>query len=294
MTTSIEGHAERGLDVSGDPPTVSLALSSIPENLTLVRGMLGGVGDSLGMDPELLDDLKTAVSEAANNVVMHAYAGEAGPLHLDLYARTGGIEAVVRDQGSGMPDFAVVGERPQGVGVPVIEALAEEAEFLPGANGGTEVRMLFAGTRDGRPLFGVPAPPAPNVGWTSSALSGDAVVSLSPVTLLSAVLGRLARALAASARFSLDRFSDVYLVTDAIAAHATRSAASQRIGFALEGAPRRLEITIGPFREGSGESLRADEPGGPRSPLVLLSDELETVRGDSGETLSVLMIDHRR
>jgi hypothetical protein len=244
------------------------------------------------MDPELLDDVKTAVSEAANNVVMHAYAGDAGPLFLDLYARTRGIEAVVRDQGGGMPDVALVGERLQGVGLPVIEALAEEAEFRSGASGGTEVRMLFAALRDGRPLFGVPAPAAPEDGWTS-ALSGDAVVSLSPVTLLSAVLGRLARALAASARFSLDRFSDVYLVTDAIAAHATRSAGGERIGFALEAAPRRLEMTIGPFRKGSGESLRADDPGGPRSPLVLLSDELDAIPDAGGERLRVVMIDHR-
>src|SRR5436309_161407 len=156
------------VDGSDDTATVSLVLASIPENLTLVRGMLGGVGDALGMDPELLDDLKTAVSEAANNVVMHAYQGEAGPLYLDLYARTAGIEAVVRDTGSGMPDLALVGERLQGVGLPVIEALAEEAKFGPGAEGGTEVRMLFAAQRNGRPLFGGPSPGAPDDGWTST------------------------------------------------------------------------------------------------------------------------------
>ena len=51
------------------------------------------------------------------------------------------------------------------------------------------------------------------------------VVSLSPVTLLAAVLGRLARTLAATAHFSLDRFSDVYLITDTLAAHAATAAA---------------------------------------------------------------------
>jgi serine/threonine-protein kinase RsbW len=279
--------------VGDERSTVSLSLPSLPENLTLVRGMLGGLGDALGMDPELLDDVKTAVSEAANNVVMHAYAGDAGPLYLDLFARTDGIEAVVRDTGAGMPDLALVGDRLQGVGLPVIEALAERAEFRRGEAGGTEVRMLFSARRDGRPLFGVPGPAAPPDGWTEE-LPGDAVVSLSPVTLLSAVLGRLARALAASARFSLDRFSDVYLVTDAIAAHASRSAANERMGFALEAAPRRLEMTIGPFRAGSGDSLRADDPTGPRSPLVLLSDELRTSARDGSETLHVVMVDHRR
>jgi len=278
--------------VSDDAPTVSLALSSVPENLTLVRGMLSGVGDSLGMDPELLDDVKTAVSEAANNVVMHAYGGEVGPLCLDLYARTEGIEAVVRDQGHGLPDVGAVGDRMQGVGLPVIEALAERAEFLPGERGGTEVRMVFSARREGRPLFGVPAAPAPQDGWTAK-LTGDAVVSLSPVTLLSAVLGRLARALAASARFSLDRFSDVYLVTDAIAAHAIRSASGSRIAFALEAAPRRLEMRIGPFRLGHAELLHAEGPSASRSPLVLLSDELHISAAEHGELLSVVMVDRR-
>jgi serine/threonine-protein kinase RsbW len=271
---------------------VTLALTSLPENLTLVRGMLGGLGDSLGMDPELLDDVKTAVSEAANNVVMHAYGGDPGPLWLDLYAKTEGVEAVVRDRGEGMPDLAAVGDRLQGVGLPVIEALAERAEFRRPEEGGTEVWMRFSAQRDGRPLFGVPGDSAPPDGWTEK-LSGDAIVSLSPVTLLGAVLGRLARALAASARFSLDRFSDVYLVTDAISAHASRSANSARIGFALQAAPRRLEITIGPFQPGSGQLLKESDTTNPRSPLVLLSDELGTSADDHGETLHVVMIDHR-
>src|SRR5207248_1371648 len=122
--------------MTSDAATVSLQLLSLPENLTLVRGMLGGVGESLGVDPELLDDLKTAVSEAANNVVMHAYGGEPGPLSLDLYARMDGIEAVVRDQGMGISDLALVGDRVQGVGLPVIEALAEQAEFNTRPHGG--------------------------------------------------------------------------------------------------------------------------------------------------------------
>ena len=56
-----------------ESPSVRLELDSRPETLTLVRGMLGGVGELLAVDPELLDDLKTAVSEACNNVVLHAY-----------------------------------------------------------------------------------------------------------------------------------------------------------------------------------------------------------------------------
>ncbi len=273
-------------------PTVTLELSSRPENLTLVRGMLGGVGELLSIDPELLDDLKTAVSEACNNVVLHAYEGDAGPLAVRLFVGEDGISVSVRDQGLGMSNLAV-DDRVHGLGVPVIQALAQETEFRHGGDGGTEVWMSFAGRRDGKALFADPAAAIPDDGWTSR-LTGDAIVSVSPVTLLTGVLGRLGRALAASARFSLDRFSDVYLVTDAIAALSQRRAGRERIGFCLEAQAKRLEIEIGPFVPGTGELLQGDDPVvGSQSPLALLSDELKVESDNGAERLRIVMIDRR-
>ena len=218
-------------------PAVRLELDSRPETLTLVRGVLAGVAELIGLDPELLDDLKTAVSEACNNVVMHAYGGETGPL---------------------------------------------------------EVRMSFAGERDGKPLLHLPTGAGPDEHETDW-LSGDAVVSLSPISLLAGVLGRVARALAARARFSLDRFSDVYLVTDAIAAHAARAAKGARMSFAISTDAQRLQLTIGPFVEGSGEQLSHQAPDySAASALTMLTDELEIRRNGEGEILYVVMVDRRR
>ena len=279
--------------MSGDSPTVRLELASRAENLTLVRGMLGGVAELLGIDPELLDDLKTAVSEACNNVVLHAYGGEAGPLAVTMYVNPDAIEVAVRDQGSGISQLTPVDDRMQGIGLPVIRALAQEADFRRGVDGGTEVWMVFAGERDGRPLFGAPAAAAPDDGWIRN-MSGDAIASVSPVMLLNGVLGRLARALAATARFSLDRFSDVYLVTDAIGALARRCSSGDRIGFGLEAESRRLSITIGPFRDGTHELLDSDDPVvGASSPLALLTDELSCRPDSVSERLRVVLIDHR-
>src|SRR5436305_1686106 len=88
--------------LAAEPATLSLTLESRPETLTLVRGMLSGVAELLSMDPELLDDLKTAVSEACNNVVLHAYPGSVGPLTVTLSVGVGGVEVLVRDQGRGI------------------------------------------------------------------------------------------------------------------------------------------------------------------------------------------------
>ena len=66
--------------MSEEGPIVGLHLESRPQTLTIVRGILGGLAEVLAIDPELLDDLKTAVSEACNNVVLHAYDGGPGPM----------------------------------------------------------------------------------------------------------------------------------------------------------------------------------------------------------------------
>ena len=278
--------------MTDEPPIISLRLESSPETLTLVRGMLGGVAELLQLDPELLDDLKTAVSEACNNVVMHAYEGASGPLWVCLYAMPDSLEVIVRDRGRGIPALAPSDDRLQGVGIPIMRALAEQTAFRPADSGGAEVWLKFPGARDGRPLYTMPGAATPQDGWTER-LSGDAVVSLSPVGFVGGVLGRLARAMAARARFSLDRFSDVYLVTDAVAAHAARAASTARLGFGLSTDTRRLELVIGPFRPGTSSELSTGSPDDVGSALRLLSDELEVRQDEHGEVLHIVMLDRR-
>jgi serine/threonine-protein kinase RsbW len=274
-------------------PTVRLELESRPESVTLVRSMLAGVAEPLAFDPELLDDLRTAVSEACNNVVLHAYDGKPGPLEVALEVEDSDVEVIVSDRGSGIQQIAAAATDRMGVGLAVISALADRAEFLSSPDGGTEVRMSFTAR-------GVGAPPAahPTVGepepWPQD-LDGDVVVKLTPVALLAAVLGRVTRALAAAARFSLDRFSDVYLVTDAIAAHAQTAISRSWIGFAIAVSNRRLEIVIGPFRGGTGELLVVDERSKrPDSPLATLADELTVEPAGESEMMRIVLVDQRR
>lgn len=271
-------------------PTVRLELESRPPILTLVRGMLSGVAELLTIDPELLDDLKTAVSEACNNVVLHAYGGEPGPMDVRLFVDEDRIRATVEDRGVGL---SAAPEGSEGVGLPVIRALADEVRLLPGPEGGTLVQMDFAAKRGGRTLLERPSAAGPDQGWARKA-NDEIVVSLSPVTLLTGVLGRLARTLAAGAHFSVDRFSDVYLVTDTIAAHALNAAAGLRIEARLAAAERRLELVVGPFRSGTGELLRSPRPDRAPSPLALLSDELSVEPHGEDELLHVVVVDHRR
>jgi serine/threonine-protein kinase RsbW len=275
--------------------TVRLRLESRPQTLTIVRGMLGGVAELLSIDPELLDDLKTSVSEACNNVVLHAYGGEAGPMEVGLFITADRFSVRVTDQGVGMPAPPPTGDVSQGIGLSVIRALTEDVQFSSAPGGGTEVRMDFSVRRDGRKLFEAPPPASTDTDMTPSEDgAGEVIVSLSPVTLLPGVLGRLARTLAATAHFSLDRFSDVYLVTDTLAAHASTAADGQRIEARLSAADRRLELVVGPFRKGTGTRLDVQATDHPASPLVLLSDQVAVQESGDSELLRVVVIDHRR
>jgi serine/threonine-protein kinase RsbW len=271
---------------------VSLELDSRPGCVTLVRAMLSATSETLGFEPELLDDLKTAVSEACNNVVVHAYDGAPGPLWVGLDVQDGTVGVVVRDRGKGIQQLTPSEER-MGVGLAVMSALSDRVEFTGGSDGGTEVRMQFSGRSIGRELPGDERFPDPGE-LPAAALAGYISVTLAPVGLLAGVMGRVARALAASARFSFDRFSDVYLISDAIAAHAERAASAGWISFALDAGDGKLQLRVGPLRSGTGAKLEAEAgPALPRSPLGILVDELAVERGDGVETLRVVLGDRR-
>jgi serine/threonine-protein kinase RsbW len=257
-----------------------------------VRAALSGVGQVLELEQELFDDLTTAVSEACNNVVLYAYDGEPGPYVVGLEIRPESIEATVRDWGTGIQQVGPSDER-MGVGLAVISALADRAEFISAAEGGTEVRMAFS-DRDTtiRPLE-----PAPDGGPGNDLpvkLTGDVVVTLSPVGLLAGLLGRLARAVASRTHLSLDRFSDIYLITDVIAAYATSVVSASAVSFAVAGGDRRIELTVGPFPAGDGARLLegglANEP---RSAIALRAGEVTLERVDGYELLHVVIDDRR-
>jgi serine/threonine-protein kinase RsbW len=276
--------------VRSQSPTVRLELESRPQVLTIVRGMLAGVAEPLMIDAELLDDVKTAVSEACNNVVLHAYGGDAGPMDITVFAGADVIRVAVTDRGVGMT--ASDADPGTGIGLSVIRALAETVTIGRGPEGGTSVEMEFAAVRQGQVLLHPPDPPAPDHGWPASA-ADEVALSVSPIALLASVLGRMARTLAATAHFSLDRFSDVYLVTDALAAHATEAALDGRIDARLCAGERRLELEVGPFRTGASDRLITPAPG-TRSPLALLSDEVRIDPGDGGDRVRVVIADRRQ
>ncbi len=278
-----------------DPSSVHLELDSQAESVALVRAMLAGVAELLDFEGELLDELNTTVSEACNNVVRHAYDDEVGPLIVHLSADGDCVEVTIRDHGIGLgaagafedsdADTAAAADESGGVGIPLISALADRAEFLAHPDGGTEVRIAFSrGTSKPRARWGAAADAA----TLRLSDSGDVVGTLAPVNLLGGVLGRMARLLAARARFSLERFSDLYLLFDQLAFHAARRARTPTMTFSLSAETRRLELELGPIaslRDGTNICDWEDPPAN----LRVLADELTVEPIDDGLLLRVVV-----
>jgi anti-sigma regulatory factor (Ser/Thr protein kinase) len=130
---------------TGIEPTAALRLrlelASVPRSVGLIRSVIRTVARADELDRDLVEDMRSAVSEACNNVVLHAYPGTPGPLIFSLAVHGEWIEAVVRDQGCGIrPEPGR--NRGLGMGVTLINSLADRAEF-ESSELGTEVRMRF-------------------------------------------------------------------------------------------------------------------------------------------------------
>lgn len=281
-----------------DAPWVRLELTSRPEAARLVRSMSTAAGEALGFDPELLSDVNTAVTEACNNVILHAYSGGPGPLTVELSARADGVEVRVCDQGSGIRRTVPDGDGLK-VGLALMSAVADRCEFINVPDGGTEVRMSFRAPT-GHPETSWPAATPASAGpaaWQAELhafLNGDVMLTVTPVALLAPLLGRIGRALAPSAGFSLQRCYDVFRLSDALGAHAEQAAESNSISVAVGAHDQRLEFALAPLRMGTSAHL---EPGGspPRADLLAaLTEEVAVVTRDGRETLRVSMRDPLR
>jgi serine/threonine-protein kinase RsbW len=112
------------------------------------------VAKLMGFREERIDDLKTAVAEACINAIEHGNRlNEKLSVGVVLSAGSDALEVKVMDDGKGMglkptkPDIdrKMHGEEdPRGMGMFLIQALVDEAEWVVGTNGkGSYVRLVI-------------------------------------------------------------------------------------------------------------------------------------------------------
>jgi serine/threonine-protein kinase RsbW len=127
---------------------VTLTLPARPENVAVIRHVLGAFAEALRLPDELVEDLRLAVTEACTNVVRHAYPpGVAGPVEISIRPQADSVSVVVADRGRGIGTSADTAG--PGLGLPLIAAIAEDVDLRPVPGGGSRVAMTFARPRPG-------------------------------------------------------------------------------------------------------------------------------------------------
>jgi serine/threonine-protein kinase RsbW len=125
---------------------VRLTIPAKPEYITLCRLALTGLSRLRPLGDETLADLKLALTEACTNSIKHAYEGGEGSVQI-TYELSGDTLAIeVADEGRGFDHEPAADDEDDltegGLGIAIIQAIADEFEIGPRAGGGSRLRFV--------------------------------------------------------------------------------------------------------------------------------------------------------
>ena len=266
-----------------DRSGLQMSLPARAENVAVVRHALAGLAERLGMDEAGIADLKTVVTEACMNVVVHAYPDqEPGLLSVEATPEMEGLTVVVRDFGRGIQPRPEADRPSLRIGLTLIAALSTSFEIKGGVDRGTEIRMFL-------PLRARDESAARQEASEAAPIRTEATaMRVGPPELVGPVLSRALGAVAARHEISIDRLSDAMLLSDAISARAPEGFADGHVSLSLADRPEGVQLRVGPMTSGGAERLRESlelpEVGGT---LETLADELRIERGEEGDFLVI-------
>ena len=130
--------------------TVKITFPSRSVNEGFARSALSAFAAQADPTLDELADVKTAVSEAVTNCIVHAYANTIGPITLTaaLY-EDGTLRVAVADKGCGIPDvskameplFTTGGAERAGLGFAVMESFMDSVKGRSAPGKGTRVTL---------------------------------------------------------------------------------------------------------------------------------------------------------
>lgn len=129
---------------------MNLSFISISENEAFARNVIAAF--MLGLNPTLseINDVKTAVSEAVTNAIVHGYPDTEGIIEMSACIDERGLHIEIKDSGVGIENveralepFYTTGEENErsGMGFTVMRAFMDEVEVESCLNRGTSVKM---------------------------------------------------------------------------------------------------------------------------------------------------------
>lgn len=129
-----------------------LDIPALPENESFARMVISGFMLPLNPTLEQLADVKTAVSEAVTNAIIHGYGNGRGTVRMHaLYEDNGTLVVDVIDRGRGIEDVeharqpfytTAEGDERSGMGFTVMESFMDAVEVRSAVGRGTTVRLI--------------------------------------------------------------------------------------------------------------------------------------------------------
>lgn len=129
---------------------IKLEFPSLSANESFARAAAAGFAAQLDPTLEELGDIKTSVSEAVTNVIVHAYPDTIGKVTMRLRIIDGEkLEISVRDWGKGIenleqamePMYTTGGEERSGMGFTIMESFMDRLKVKSKPGKGTTVTM---------------------------------------------------------------------------------------------------------------------------------------------------------
>jgi stage II sporulation protein AB (anti-sigma F factor) len=122
--------------------TLTQSYLAVPDSVPLARRELADFAALAGANGDQLEAIRLSVSEALTNVVMHAYQGGRGHIHVEADVAGNELWVLIGDDGGGLR--ADRNSPGLGVGLALIAQSSDGLTIMNRAGGGTEVRMCFS------------------------------------------------------------------------------------------------------------------------------------------------------
>ena len=129
----------------------TMTFDSYSSNEYFARAAVSAFVTQLDPTLEELNDIKTAVSEAVTNCIVHAYKDKIGKIYISVEIGEGGIVRIkIRDRGCGIEDvkeamqplFTTVGGERAGLGFAVMESFTDAIKVSSKVDKGTIVTLI--------------------------------------------------------------------------------------------------------------------------------------------------------
>ena len=129
---------------------MTLKITAARGNESFARSTVAAFCVPLNPTVDELSDIKTAVSEAVTNSIVHGYVGSTGEVEIGVRISGGSVHIEVKDEGVGIADIdearkpfftTAANEERSGMGFTVMESFMDALEVVPNSPHGLIVRM---------------------------------------------------------------------------------------------------------------------------------------------------------